>query len=142
MRIKQRLGGIVSSEEHCACHMDTQLFMSSRIVVIVSSLASSNSSESTSFLRWSFAPALQAFSDTHQKLGSGTACFQKRPFRSLQTSVSLKYAAARSVTSSTASMASLRVWPVGSLPSVSTVNEIANGILIDHAAFAIPMAST
>jgi len=35
-------------------------------------------------------------------------------------------------------MASLRVWPVGSLPSVSTVNEIANGILIDHAAFAIP----
>src|SRR5260370_20369827 len=29
-----------------------------------------------------FAPELQFSSDTHQKLGSGTACFQKRLFRS------------------------------------------------------------
>src|SRR5260370_32162480 len=29
-----------------------------------------------------FAPELQSSSDTHQKLGSGTACFQKRLFRS------------------------------------------------------------
>ena len=69
-------------EEHTQRSLDINGNGIAHKVVVVSSLASSNSSESTSFLRWSFAPALQAFSDTHQKLGSGTACFQKRLFRS------------------------------------------------------------
>jgi hypothetical protein len=54
----------------------------------------------------------------------------------------MKYAAARSVAPSTSSIASPSGCPLGSRPSVSTVNEITTGRPAAFAARTIPIASS
>jgi hypothetical protein len=53
----------------------------------------------------------------------------------------MKYAAAPSVSESTCWIASPSAWPLGSRPSVSTVNEITTGTFTALAARTMPIAS-
>jgi hypothetical protein len=69
---------MIASRTSCA----TQRAVRSPQVLFLNACAPLTAQRVPRFCAGVFAPALQAFSDIHQKLGSGTACFQKRLFRS------------------------------------------------------------
>ena len=69
---------MIASRMSCA----TQRVVSSPQVLFLNACALPTVRRGPRFCAAVFAPELRASSDTHQKLGNGTACFQKRLFRS------------------------------------------------------------
>src|SRR4029077_13966169 len=69
---------MIASRTSCA----TQRAVRSPQVLFLNACALLTAQRVPRFCAGVFAPELQFSSDTHQKLGSGTACFQKRLFRS------------------------------------------------------------
>src|SRR5690349_24847299 len=69
---------MITSPISCA----TQRALSSPQVLFLNACVLPATRRAPRFYVGVFAPELQSSSDTHQKLGSGTACFQKPLFRS------------------------------------------------------------